>query len=71
MSCYLFVLFSFISGGRIPHPSIVLLFLSIYTYVVSYPKKKKNRDKAPGPDDFSLDFWQDCWEFVKEEIMGF
>ena len=33
------MLFSFISGGRIPHPSIVLLFLSIYTCVVSYKKK--------------------------------
>ena len=37
--CYLFVLLSFISSGRIPHPSIVLFFLSIYTCVVSYKKK--------------------------------
>ncbi|RVW87919.1 DNA-repair protein XRCC1 [Vitis vinifera] len=26
-----------------------------------------NRDKAPGPDGFSLAFWQFCWDFVKDE----
>ena len=25
-----------------------------------------NGDKAPGPDDFSLDFWQFNWDFVKD-----
>ena len=28
-------------------------------------------DKAPGPDGFSMAFWQSSWEFVKEEVMGF
>ncbi|RVW34020.1 hypothetical protein CK203_091994 [Vitis vinifera] len=28
-----------------------------------------NGDKAPGPDGFSVFFWQCCWEFVKEEIL--
>ena len=28
-----------------------------------------NGDKAPGPDGFSLFFWQCCWDFVKEEIL--
>ena len=28
-------------------------------------------DKAPGPNNFSMDFWQSSWEFVKAEIMGF
>ena len=28
-----------------------------------------NGDKAPGPDDFTVAFWQCCWEFVKEEIL--
>ena len=28
-----------------------------------------NGDKAPGPDGFTGAFWQNCWEFVKEEIM--
>ena len=30
-----------------------------------------NRDKAPGPDGFSLAFWQFCWDFVKDEVMSF
>ena len=30
-----------------------------------------NGDKAPGPDGFSLAFWQFCWDFVKDKIMGF
>ena len=40
VSCYLFVLFSFISSGRIHHPSIVLFFLSIYTCCFLSKKKK-------------------------------
>ena len=27
-----------------------------------------NGDKAPGPDGFTVAFWQACWDFVKEEI---
>ena len=30
-----------------------------------------NGDKAPGPDGFSIAFWQFGWDFVKKEIMGF
>ena len=26
------------------------------------------RDKASGPDGFTVAFWQVCWDFVKEEI---
>nr|CAN64640.1 hypothetical protein VITISV_033931 [Vitis vinifera] len=26
-------------------------------------------DKAPGPDDFTMAFWQSCWGFVKGEIL--
>ena len=26
-------------------------------------------DKASGPDDFTLTFWQDSWQFVKAKIM--
>jgi hypothetical protein len=29
-----------------------------------------NRDKAPGPDGFSMGFVKSCWEFLKEEIMA-
>ncbi|KAJ9673635.1 hypothetical protein PVL29_023281 [Vitis rotundifolia] len=28
-----------------------------------------NGDKAPGPDGFTLAFWQDCWDFLKVEIV--
>ncbi|RVW18513.1 hypothetical protein CK203_102885 [Vitis vinifera] len=28
-----------------------------------------NGDKALGPDDFTMAFWQSCWDFVKEEIL--
>ena len=27
--------------------------------------------KTPGPDGFSMAFWQHSWGFVKEEVMGF
>ncbi|RVW20299.1 hypothetical protein CK203_111386 [Vitis vinifera] len=26
-------------------------------------------DKAPGPDGFTMAFWQSSWDFVKEEIL--
>ncbi|RVX07794.1 hypothetical protein CK203_021806 [Vitis vinifera] len=28
-----------------------------------------NGDQAPGPNGFTLSFWQSCWDFVKEEIL--
>ena len=28
-----------------------------------------NGDKAPGPNSFTLTFWQSCWDFVKKEIL--
>ena len=30
-----------------------------------------NGDKTPGPNGFPIVFWQFCWDFVKEELMGF
>jgi hypothetical protein len=32
--------------------------------------KGMNRDKASGPDGFSLTFFQDCWDVIKTDIMG-
>ncbi|RVW17895.1 hypothetical protein CK203_093548 [Vitis vinifera] len=29
-----------------------------------------NGDKAPGPDGFTVAFWQSSWEIVKEDILG-
>jgi hypothetical protein len=31
--------------------------------------KGMDRDKAPGPDGFSMAFFQDCWEVIKEDFM--
>jgi len=28
-----------------------------------------SRDKAPGPDDFSMAFFKDCWEVIKSDLM--
>ena len=28
-----------------------------------------NGDKTPGPDGFTMAFWQSCWDFAKEEIL--
>ncbi|XP_034672581.1 uncharacterized protein LOC117904177 [Vitis riparia] len=28
-----------------------------------------NGDKAPGPNGFTMAFWQSCWVFVKEEVL--
>ena len=30
-----------------------------------------NSEKAPGPDGFPLAFWSFCWDFVKNEVLGF
>jgi hypothetical protein len=32
--------------------------------------KGMDRDKAPGPNGFSMAFFQDCWEVVKEDFMA-
>jgi hypothetical protein len=32
--------------------------------------KGLNRDNAPGPDGFTLAFFQDCWEVIKTDLIG-
>jgi hypothetical protein len=32
--------------------------------------KALNDDKASNPDDFSLAFFQSCWEVLKEDVMN-
>jgi len=32
--------------------------------------KGLNRDKAPGPDGFTIAFFQDCWDVIKTDLMG-
>ncbi|XP_042940888.1 uncharacterized protein LOC122275743 isoform X2 [Carya illinoinensis] len=36
---------------------------------VSEVVQKLAKDKAPGPDGFSMSFFQECWDVVKEDIM--
>jgi hypothetical protein len=31
--------------------------------------KAMNSDKAPGPDGYSMAFFQACWDVLKEDIM--
>ena len=28
-------------------------------------------DEAPGPNGFSMAFWQFAWDFVKDDVMSF
>ena len=28
-----------------------------------------DRDKAPGPDGFTIAVFQDCWEVIKEDLV--
>jgi hypothetical protein len=32
--------------------------------------KGMNKDKATGPNGFSIPFFQDCWDVIKTDIMG-
>ena len=57
VSCSFIVLFSFIFGGRIPHPSFVLLILSIYIFVVSY---QKNTNKVGSKEKVSSQRTSKC-----------
>ena len=29
-----------------------------------------DRDKAPGPDGFTIVVFQDCWDVIKEDLVG-
>jgi hypothetical protein len=48
-------------------------------YSLEFPFEKRevlegvkglNRDKAPGPNGFTLAFFQDCWDVIKTDLMG-
>ena len=38
---------------------------------VFFALSELNGNKALGSDGFSLAFWQFCWDFVKDEVIGF
>ena len=33
--------------------------------------KEAKGDKAPGPDGFTMGFFQKCWSVVEEDVMAF
>lgn len=36
---------------------------------VVYILKLCDGDKAPGPDDFTMCFFKECWEIIKDYVM--
>ena len=36
---------------------------------VHYAAFQLNRDKAPGPDGFTMALYQECWDVIKEDLM--
>ncbi|RVW30599.1 LINE-1 reverse transcriptase-like [Vitis vinifera] len=45
-------------------------WLSIFTHLFN-ALMSCNGDKAPGPDGFSMAFWQFAWDFMKAEVLCF
>ena len=54
--------------------------LDAFTLEVSFTKEEDevlgallgcSGDKAPGPNGFSMAFWQFSWDFVKDDVMSF
>ena len=54
--------------------------LDAFTLKVSFTKEEDevlgallgcSGDKAPGPNGFSMAFWQFSWDFVKDDVMSF
>ena len=45
------------------------LEIPFYENEIQSALMKMNGDKAPGPDGFTMAFWQSSWDFVKEEVL--
>ena len=61
-----------ISGLQLDHLSLQEaenLEIPFFEEEVYFALMKMNGDKASGPDGFTVAFWQNYWDFVKEEIM--
>ncbi|RVX04635.1 LINE-1 reverse transcriptase-like [Vitis vinifera] len=50
--------------------SVVGAFNNLYTEEGGW-RPDLGKDKAPGPDGFTMAFWSFSWDLVKAEIMGF
>ena len=46
----------------------VMLLRTITREEVEEAVLQMEKGKAPGPDGFTIDFFQSCWDLVKEEI---
>ncbi|RVW64329.1 Transposon TX1 uncharacterized 149 kDa protein [Vitis vinifera] len=42
----------------------IVFFAFLWAYY-----SKLDRDKAPGPDDFTIAVFQDCWDVIKEDLV--
>ncbi|RVW30895.1 hypothetical protein CK203_102803 [Vitis vinifera] len=38
-------------------------------FIKSWRMKELDRDKAPGPDGFTIAVFQDCWDVIKEDLV--
>ena len=54
---------------QISHLEAEALELPFYELEIHAALMGMNEDKAPGPDGFTVAFWQSCWEIVKEDVL--
>ena len=54
---------------QLSHQEAENLEIPFYEEEVHYALMDMNGDKAPGLDGFTMAFWQNCWDFVKEEVI--
>ncbi|RVW74568.1 LINE-1 retrotransposable element ORF2 protein [Vitis vinifera] len=48
---------------------ILLYFKKLYSSPPGESWRVEDRDKAPGPDDFTIAVFQDCWDVIKEDLV--
>ncbi|RVW54237.1 putative ribonuclease H protein [Vitis vinifera] len=50
---------------------ILLYFKKLYSCPPRESWRVEDRDKAPGPDGFTIAVFQDCWDVIKEDLQKF
>ncbi|RVW73610.1 hypothetical protein CK203_056966 [Vitis vinifera] len=48
---------------------ILLYFKKLYSSPPGESWRVEDRDKAPGPDGFTIAVFQDCWDVIKEDLV--
>ncbi|RVW71546.1 Transposon TX1 uncharacterized 149 kDa protein [Vitis vinifera] len=48
---------------------ILLYFKKLYSCPTRESWRVEDRDKASGPDDFTIAVFQDCWDVIKEDLV--